>query len=265
MGSTAPTDGEKVWFEKGKNLLNTNSMVMGDLRNETGEEVANTNGTHYRSGFIKVLPNTQYTFTTNYTFPSGGVTKLMEYANDKTFIQRSPASSLNQVITFTTSNTTYYLRICMFSYAVFTDFYSLENMLSLGTDTSYEPYIEPSINVDEEEWYNPNNIEKYSTNEIKIGTWIDGKPLYKKVITFGALANNGNKVIPYGSSNNLIKFDIYAKNPTGGYLFKVPLGGTNYINSYVDLNSHQIVVQTNSDRTAVTDNYAIVEYTKTID
>lgn len=28
------------------------------------------------------------------------------------------------------------------------------------------------------------NIGKYSTDEIRIGTWIDGKPLYRKVVNF---------------------------------------------------------------------------------
>jgi len=29
----------------------------------------------------------------------------------------------------------------------------------------------------------------YTTTERRIGTWIDGKPLYSKVINFGALPN----------------------------------------------------------------------------
>ena len=124
----------------GKNLLDTSSMVMGDLPNDTGNEVANTNHTHYRSDFIKVLPNTQYTFTTDYTYSSTGVTKLMEYANDKSFIRRNRASSTNKVITFTTNSNTNYLRIVMYSNTAFTDFYSLKNMVVKGSETTYEPY-----------------------------------------------------------------------------------------------------------------------------
>jgi len=129
-----------IYKGEGKNLLDTSSMVMGDLQNDTGAEVTNTNQTHYRSDFIKVLPNTQYTFTTNYTYPSNSVTKLMEYDIDKTFIVRNASSSSNKVITFTTSNTTQYLRICMYSSTAFPNFYSLENMVAKGNNNTYEPY-----------------------------------------------------------------------------------------------------------------------------
>lgn len=33
--------------------------------------------------------------------------------------------------------------------------------------------------------------ENYSTNEQRIGTWVDGKPLYRKMVDFGSLPSNG--------------------------------------------------------------------------
>ena len=137
--------GENTVVVGNENLFDTSAMVLGDLDNNTGEELTTTGNTHYRSGYILVLPNTSYVFTTNYTY-TAGVTKLMEYGSDKSFVGRNAQSSRNQTIIFTTSATTYYLRICMYSSPAFTDFYSLENMLIEGTTaTTYEPHKEQNL------------------------------------------------------------------------------------------------------------------------
>jgi hypothetical protein len=38
------------------------------------------------------------------------------------------------------------------------------------------------------------NTEEYSTNEVKVGTWIDGKPIYRKVFTGRITANANTEV-----------------------------------------------------------------------
>ena len=43
--------------------------------------------------------------------------------------------------------------------------------------------------------------EVYSTEEQVVGTWIDGKPIYRKVIDFGALPNSTLKQVPHGISD----------------------------------------------------------------
>lgn len=280
VGSEAPTDGRRVWFKKGKNLYN-NALISANLNKarttityENEQIVMRTTGADAYFGnivfvgnswsvqygqLISVEPNTNYTLSiTNNVVDKNFIT----YCDENKVSIKIDYNQPYQV-TFTTPNNAKYVSF-RFGTANSTSngVYKFNIQLEKGsTATTYEPYVEEGIYVDEERML----FDNYSTEEIKIGTWIDGKPLYRKVITFGALANSGNKTIPYGSSNNLIKFDIYAKNPTSNYLFKVPLGGTNYINSYVEINSHQIVVQTNSDRTNVTDNYVIIEYTKTTD
>ena len=59
----------------------------------------------------------------------------------------------------------------------------------------------------------------YSTEERKIGTWVDGKPLYRKtiIITNTAL-QSGNNVIPHGISDlkTCVKHEL-AKD--GGQIF----------------------------------------------
>lgn len=109
-----------------------------------------------------------------------------------------------------------------------------------------------------------NNLETYSTDEIRIGTWF-GKPLYRKVINFGALGNNAETTISYDSTYMIQQFDVYVKNPNANIKFKLPIPGTNYISAFDYKASNRIAVQTTSDRTAFTDNYVILEYTKTTD
>lgn len=107
-------------------------------------------------------------------------------------------------------------------------------------------------------------LPSYFTTETNTGMkWIDGKPLYRKVLTLGALKNNGDTSVNFDSSFVIKKYDIYCANPTNNIKFKLPVVGANYIAQYI--NGNTIIVQTTSDRTAFTDNYVIIEYTKTTD
>ena len=44
------------------------------------------------------------------------------------------------------------------------------------------------------------DFNNYSTSEQRIGTWIDGKPLYRKVVDCGAAPNNTTKQVNTGIS-----------------------------------------------------------------
>lgn len=52
----------------------------------------------------------------------------------------------------------------------------------------------------------------YSTEEMRIGTWIDGKPLYRKVVSFT------NTLDSWDLSNNLVGLDIEAVIDVKGYV-----------------------------------------------
>lgn len=103
-----------------------------------------------------------------------------------------------------------------------------------------------------------------TTEEVRVGTWIDGKPLYRKVYIFPTLANTGNVSVNIDNTFKVQKYDIYVENPNN-FKFKLPVMGTNYISSFMDYTSNKLTIQTTSDRTAFTNNYAIIEYTKTTD
>ena len=113
-----------------------------------------------------------------------------------------------------------------------------------------------------------NGLETYSTDEIRIGTWIDGKPLYRKVLNIPALKNNGTTSIQFENNIIIRMYDIYAVRFYDNaplLMFKLNLPTNNYISTYVDYSTHLISVVTSSDRTDFTENYIILEYTKTTD
>lgn len=83
-----------------------------------------------------------------------------------------------------------------------------EELTSLGTEVTNslegdETYLAPSVSAVNdalEEAMKENQV--YSTNEIRIGTWIDGKPLYRKVITATLnLSNMGDHYVPSNITN----------------------------------------------------------------
>lgn len=119
---------------------------------------------------------------------------------------------------------------------------------------------------------NYENARTYSTSEIKVGTWIDGKPIYRKVVAVDfPTASIPTINYPHGISNisyvvsvRLIWWDIedarwynYFKDTTGTY---IQIDGIS--NTQVRIKSAGTAVNWNS-RTA--GKYVIIEYTKTTD
>lgn len=101
-----------------------------------------------------------------------------------------------------------------------------------------------------------NKLNTYSTTEHRIGTWINGKPLYRKtyVETLTQSAQNVHNDIPL---NNLKKIEGYLNNGTQ----IIPLGfgnDGNYAN-VIGQEKRLLYLGTWSDGTL----YITVEYTKT--
>lgn len=108
--------------------------------------------------------------------------------------------------------------------------------------------------------------EVYSTEERVVGTWIDGKKVYEKTISCGALPNNTTKNISHLISNmgKVISMQGVTKSPT--ITMSMPHCATNVANNIVlSVTDTQINIQTASDRTAFTESYVTLRYTKTTD
>ena len=116
-------------------------------------------------------------------------------------------------------------------------------------------------------WTLLSNKKIYSTNETVIGKWIDGKPLYRKVINFGSLPNNSIKNVAHNITNVnqwvTIKGVTMNKDKTS-----LPVPATNAIDIAYGINisvtTTEVRIQTGRDRTSFSA-YVILEYTKTTD
>jgi hypothetical protein len=106
----------------------------------------------------------------------------------------------------------------------------------------------------------------YTTSEKKIGTWIDGKPIYRKTIDFGELPNATLKSVSHQIANldKCIKIQGIATSPSN--LIPLPyiwINNTTYdIVLYVD--KAKVNIQTGINRTGL-HGYVTLDYTKTTD
>ena len=112
-----------------------------------------------------------------------------------------------------------------------------------------------------------NGLETYSTTEQRIGTWIDGKPVYRKVINFGNLPNATTKNVAHGISNlkDIIKIEGVAV--VGQYRNPVPLvyySADAQYNTAIYVGDTYVSMQTSQNRSSMTA-YVYLEYTKTTD
>lgn len=115
-----------------------------------------------------------------------------------------------------------------------------------------------------------NNKFNYSTTEQRIGTWIDNKPLYRKVTLFTLTTTHENEqlTLPHGISNLKMITDFKCIIPTGngtGYIlpFTNMSGASTSVEKY---NGQYIYIDIKNDEWGAGRSfYMIMEYTKTTD
>lgn len=111
----------------------------------------------------------------------------------------------------------------------------------------------------------------YSTDEKIIGQFIDGKPVYRKVIRVNSLVSTSSYDylnIPHGISNfkTLVKLDCIANNGSNAFFdFNnyTSEGASGMVQVFVD--NTNIIVYNGVIVSFVDDVYFILEYTKTSD
>ena len=214
VGPTEPTGGQDVWIQKGKNLFNSDSHIVSNGTFYDWNNGSSATNNEYYGVKIPVLPNTVYVSSSD--LEPGYWSSLCYWDKDMNFISGAAYNANYKVIT-TPSNCAYITFALMKTY----NWFQLEQG---STVTEYEPYISKKIFVKNdnggyEEVYNEeeHNKEIYSTEEQRIGTWIDGKTLYRKVYDCGLLLNGGTKEVPTGLTNvNYLKWDTIAVYMKGG-------------------------------------------------
>lgn len=104
----------------------------------------------------------------------------------------------------------------------------------------------------------------YSTSEVDTGYhWIDGKPIYKKTISIGALPNNTTKNVAHEitSLDKIIKWEGASTNASNNQVILLP-SPANALFTIV-VNNTNIVIMTTSDRSNYSYSYITLYYTKT--
>lgn len=117
-----------------------------------------------------------------------------------------------------------------------------------------------------------NNGEVYSTSEKRVGTWIDGKPLYRKVIKFtDSMSGSSLFTKSHGISNvDLIWIEewIYVSSVTDKISYTLPLTGYNgnlTEKQYCYANRENIYSYGNGGWNNNWNKIVILKYTKTTD
>lgn len=150
-------------------------------------------------------------------------------------------------------------------------FYSVPVQLNTNGTLQLNPGSNAKLHIDGELVYfmGQFSISQYSTTETSTGqTWIDGKPIYRKVIKFGAMTGNNRYTIAHGVSyDTIVSFSAIARNSANSYL---PLARVGYnSDSQIDasLNGYAYITPDNAiiiggSQTNYTGATVIIEYTK---
>ena len=227
-----------------KNMFDKNSVLMGYEINSADGTVS-TNSNYYVSDYIPVKPNTNYYLTKT----NNGSSNCF-YDINKNFI--STIRKDQGVITTPDNSNVYYMR--------FNGPQSdLDNVqVEEGSvATEYKPFQ----NLDK-------TLDIYSTSEIRIGTWIDGKPIYRKVFWFDDMPSNSILTIADVSSLNIdMVVHMYGsvKHYQGRGHRPLPLAGGGSDDIRIDIDGNNLRLRTYSNWAGYNDNFIVLEYTKTTD
>lgn len=103
----------------------------------------------------------------------------------------------------------------------------------------------------------------YSTTEHKTGRkWTDGKDIYEKTVSLGALPNNNEIQIEHGITFDTVVDYIAIAQNSAGVVLKLPfLSPTSSNNVGATVNATKVTVFTGSDRSGFT-GYCTIRYTK---
>ena len=110
----------------------------------------------------------------------------------------------------------------------------------------------------------------YSTDEVLTGKfWIDGKPIYRKVIDCGALPNNTTKRTAHNIQNleTVVSLEGKAYRPSDGLWINIPHVNTSSLASGLSIVVYNgnIEMGDGVDYSTFTTSFVIIEYTKSTD
>ena len=102
----------------------------------------------------------------------------------------------------------------------------------------------------------------YSTNETVVGTWVDGKPIYRKVVKLSVVKHNAQLI---SSVDNLINTGgSFLWNGNLNYKYKFPCNDDDVM-LCAGILDNNIILRTNYTDDSLINFCAFFEYTKTTD
>lgn len=185
---TAPVDivcnnGTLKWKSSSTNLanVNENTIVIGKYISNSGS-ILNHNSNFYYNDYIAVKPNTQYTLSTNQSLY---FVSIVEYETDKTFIERKTKTPDVTEFTFTTGDSTYFLRFG-------------SNIFGSNSTITLEDIL--AIN-----WMLNESNEALPYEPYRIGLYVDGTPEILSVGGgFNLFSNAEEQITHYYVNDNTI-------------------------------------------------------------
>lgn len=167
VSSEEPTTGEEVWFQTSRNLFDRSNIIQNtSVDNNTGGVYEDTNS--FTTNYIPVSPGKTYKF--NGLSNSIGFFWGALYDSSKNYIGKIDFKNSPKTIFISDTNASYMrlgiLNIYMANFII----REATDKIHTKTDNGYE------------EFYNEENKKVYSTEEQRIGTWIDGTPLYRTTV-----------------------------------------------------------------------------------
>lgn len=129
---------------------------------------------------------------------------------------------------------------------------------------------DPTTSANPDGWITPSDIDwstfTYSTSEQRVGTWVNGKPIYKKTVDTGTMPNNTRKQVAHGISN--LSFIISMSGAAYGSNTFVPIPyadttAASAVGLFAD--SSNIILFSGANMSYLTTSYVTLYYTKTTD
>lgn len=178
VGNQQPTEGQEVWMQKGKNLYNPKkSYITGSVYQDVAQI------------YDDIRVGETYTFSTPYTW-----TTIHVINSNGEYTRKLGGAQDDRVVTITIEENESKLEIL---FASGTSYLKTTNGIDFTgvqfeqnpVATTYEPFVGKRIYVKNEHGsydrlYDESNLNQdvYMSQEQRVGTWVNNKPLYRRYV-----------------------------------------------------------------------------------
>jgi hypothetical protein len=106
-------------------------------------------------------------------------------------------------------------------------------------------------------------LNNYSLEEQRVGTWIDGKPLYQKTIKCTSPSTTNESVEIY--KDETMEHIVNISGTSGAGEARVPVNYENIVSTWYRGSSHSIIMSVTHINYTNAEVYLTIQYTKTTD